>query len=193
MAQLRIDKIFSENLGETLGSAIREQVLSLFNRQVPSSLGIWLNPLPFFGSEKKRHFKALWAACLQGMAINAAVNTILDTDYDEKMIRKTSFTLQQFTDDSIAKGVLSHLNADELKHYNDVRRQFLRLAMERNTSLSNFVNALYIGFVGENAKVLTPTQSAKALKEFELAYNLFVKLVHITLESPNSYKRNYGA
>ncbi len=101
MAQLHINRAFAENLGLTLGGSVREQVTSLFNRDVAKAAGVRLNPLPFVGSEEKARFRVMWAAALQGASLWAVIGNIHEFSEDEKLLRKMIYQMQQIVDDAI--------------------------------------------------------------------------------------------
>ncbi len=186
MAQLVIDKIFAENLGFTLGGAARDQVIGLFNREIPRDAGAKLNPLPFLGSRAKNRFKALWLGALQAMAVWAVVETLPEYS-EEKLLRKTVFQMQKFVDEEAARTLLAKLSEDEFAEYDRLRRTLTRTAAERKANAADisrtFLEALHGSgrFTAKEADALT--------RHIVMARGLFVKLVDISVKEPNSYKR----
>lgn len=189
MAQLHVNRAFAENLGLTLGGSVREQVTSLFNREVPKAAGVKLNPLPFVGGEEKVRFRVMWAAALQGASVWAITQNIHEFIDDEKLLRKTVYQMQTIVDEAILPKLFSKLTQEDLEHYNALRRRLNNMGTKSLTTKEDFARAFVADIRGFKPADVPDSLITAMAHHFDMARQLSVKLIDITVKSPNSYHR----
>lgn len=189
MAQLHINRAFAENLGLTLGGSVREQVTSLFNREVPKAAGVRLNPLPFVGATEKARFRVMWAAALQGASLWAITEKLHEFSADEKMLRKCIYQMQQIVDEAIIPKLFSKLTEEDLAHYNALRRRLNNLGCRSLTTKEDFARAFVADIRGFKPDDVPDSLITAMAYHFDMARQLSAKLIDITVKSPNSYHR----
>lgn len=187
MAKQRIDKIFAENLGIALGGCVRDQSVTLLNKDVPKLVGAPFCPIPLIGSAAKREFRLVWAGALQGMAL-WAVRDRLEEFNDEKLCRKVVFNMQDYADEALGKPLLRKVDADVIERYNRVRNDFMRLGRDKKTTKETFGRALFREFNAQGE--LEGDKAMKLAIQIGLALNLFDKIVDVMVKSPGSYTRS---
>ncbi len=189
MAQLHINRAFAENLGLTLGGSVREQVTSLFNREVPKAAGVKLNPLPFVGGVEKARFRVMWAAALQGASVWAITKNVPEVLEDEKLLRKAVYQMQQIVDTAILDKLFPKLTQEDLDHYNALRRRMNDLGTKSLTTKEDFARAFVADIRGFKPADVPDSLITAMAYHFDMACQLSAKLIDITVKSPNSYHR----
>ncbi len=193
MAQLHINRAFAENLGLTLGGSVREQVTSLFNRDVAKAAGVRLNPLPFVGSEEKARFRVMWAAALQGASLWAVIGNIHEFSEDEKLLRKMIYQMQQIVDDAIFVKLFSKLTQEDQDRYHTLRRRLYNLGRRTLTTKEDFAREFLAEVRGFAPADVPDSPITDMAYHFDMARLLSVKLIDITVNSPSSYHRTPNA
>lgn len=193
MAQLHINRAFAENLGLTLGGSVREQVTSLFNRDVAKAAGVRLNPLPFVGSEEKARFRVMWAAALQGASLWAVIGNIHEFSEDEKLLRKMIYQMQQIVDDAIFVKQFSKLTQVDQDRYHTLRRRLYNLGRRTLTTKEDFAREFLAEVRGFAPADVPDSLITDMAYHFDMARLLSVKLIDITVNSPSSYHRTPNA
>lgn len=193
MAQLHINRAFAENLGLTLGGSVREQVTSLFNRDVAKAAGVRLNPLPFVGSEEKARFRVMWAAALQGASLWAIIGNIHEFSEDEKLLRKMIYQMQQIVDDAIFVKLFSKLTQVDQDRYHTLRRRLYNLGRRTLTTKEDFAREFLAEVRGFAPADVPDSLITDMAYHFDMARLLSVKLIDITVNSPSSYHRTPNA
>lgn len=193
MAQLHINRAFAENLGLTLGGSVREQVTSLFNRDVAKAAGVRLNPLPFVGSEEKARFRVMWAAALQGASLWAVIGNIHEFSEDEKLLRKMIYQMQQIVDDAIFVKLFSKLTQEDQDRYHTLRRRLYNLGRRTLTTKEDFAREFLAEVRGFAPADVPDSLITDMAYHFDMARLLSVKLIDITVNSPSSYHRTPNA
>lgn len=193
MAQLHINRAFAENLGLTLGGSVREQVTSLFNRDVAKAAGVRLNPLPFVGSEEKARFRVMWAAALQGASLWAVIGNIHEFSEDEKLLRKMIYQMQQIVDDAIFVKLFSKLTQVDQDRYHTLRRRLYNLGRRTLTTKEDFAREFLAEVRGFAPADVPDSLITDMAYHFDMARLLSVKLIDITVNSPSSYHRTPNA
>lgn len=193
MAQLHINRAYAENLGLTLGGSVREQVTSLFNRDVAKAAGVRLNPLPFVGSEEKARFRVMWAAALQGASLWAVIGNIHEFSEDEKLLRKMIYQMQQIVDDAIFVKQFSKLTQVDQDRYHTLRRRLYNLGRRTLTTKEDFAREFLAEVRGFAPADVPDSLITDMAYHFDMARLLSVKLIDITVNSPSSYHRTPNA
>lgn len=193
MAQLHINRAFAENLSLTLGGSVREQVTSLFNRDVAKAAGVRLNPLPFVGSEEKARFRVMWAAALQGASLWAIIGNIHEFSEDEKLLRKMIYQMQQIVDDAIFVKLFSKLTQVDQDRYHTLRRRLYNLGRRTLTTKEDFAREFLAEVRGFAPADVPDSLITDMAYHFDMARLLSVKLIDITVNSPSSYHRTPNA
>lgn len=193
MAQLHINRAFAENLSLTLGGSVREQVTSLFNRDVAKAAGVRLNPLPFVGSEEKARFRVMWAAALQGASLWAVIGNIHEFSEDEKLLRKMIYQMQQIVDDAIFVKLFSKLTQEDQDRYHTLRRRLYNLGRRTLTTKEDFAREFLAEVRGFAPADVPDSLITDMAYHFDMARLLSVKLIDITVNSPSSYHRTPNA
>lgn len=193
MAQLHINRAYAENLGLTLGGSVREQVTSLFNRDVAKAAGVRLNPLPFVGSEEKARFRVMWAAALQGASLWAVIGNIHEFSEDEKLLRKMIYQMQQIVDDAIFVKLFSKLTQVDQDRYHTLRRRLYNLGRRTLTTKEDFAREFLAEVRGFAPADVPDSLITDMAYHFDMARLLSVKLIDITVNSPSSYHRTPNA
>ena len=193
MAQLHINRAYAENLGLTLGGSVREQVTSLFNRDVAKAAGVRLNPLPFVGPEEKARFRVMWAAALQGASLWAVIGNIHEFSEDEKLLRKMIYQMQQIVDDAIFVKQFSKLTQVDQDRYHTLRRRLYNLGRRTLTTKEDFAREFLAEVRGFAPADVPDSLITDMAYHFDMARLLSVKLIDITVNSPSSYHRTPNA
>lgn len=190
MAQSKkIDKVFAENLGLTFGGCVRDQVTTVFSRDVSEAAGVKLSVLPFVGSQEKRRFKAAWTALLIGTAIWAAREAFSEINTDEKLARKVVFACRQYAEASLAKKIFAALTDEERARYEALASRFVRLGLEREPSKELFARAFLSAYHNTAENELDAARVTATSLMVGLAYGLFIKVGNVTRGQASSYVR----
>ena len=189
MAQRRIDKVFAENLGLTFGGCVRDQILTVFTRDIPKAAGGRWPLLPFAGSEEKRRFKLRWAALLQGVGIWAAREAFPEIRADEKLTRKVLFAMKSYADQSMQAKLLGRVNEADLKDYDLLRQRFERLALTGTPDKEAFARAFLSAVWARTPESFSGERVTETTTMVGLAFGLFVKVGNVTRDQDSSYER----
>ena len=189
MAQRRIDKVFAENLGLTFGGCVRDQILTVFTRDIPQAAGVRWPLVPFVGTEEKRLFKLRWAALLQGVGIWAARDAFPEIRVDEKLTRKVLFAMKTYADQAMQRKLLGTFSEEALKGYNELRQRFERLALTGEPEKEAFARAFLSAVWDKPAESFEGDRVAQTATMVGLAFGLFVKVGNVTRNQDSSYER----
>ena len=189
MAQRRIDKVFAENLGLTFGGCVRDQILTVFTRDIPKAAGVRWPILPFMGAEEKRLFKLRWAALLQGVGIWAAREAFPEIRADEKLTRKVLFSMRTYADQSMHAKLIGHFSEAGLKDYELLRQRFERLALSGEPNKEAFARAFLSAIWGKAPESFSGSMVTETTTMVGLAFGLFVKVGNVTRDQDSSYER----
>lgn len=192
MAHLNIDKVFAENLGYSFGGCVRDQTIGMLYREAAKSMGVRLCPIPFCGTGSKLQFQSRWSALLQAIAAWAVLNTLPEYTADEKLLRKTVFNMQIYSEQMLVKTLFNKINVDQQKEYAEWRRDFMHIGQQKKSEKEDFSKAFLMHWYGQKEEELDP----KLVHEFSyhvgMANRLFEQLANIAKNEPNAYERTPG-
>ena len=183
-----VDKIFAENLGLSYGGCVRDLANTLFNREVAEAAGIKLCPIPLLGGYEKRRMRAFWAANLQAIALWITLERMPEFG-DEKLLRKTLFNMQGFVDQALWRPIFSKLKPEDLERYSQLRSHMTRVALQHGADKDTIARAFLAELHQQPLESVPDSRVAATVTHIGMAAGLFIKLLNISLNSPNSWER----
>lgn len=190
------NKMFADRLGVDLGSYITSQVVNALFKELARACGLKYNIIPLMGLKQKRYLKALTAAYLQGVAVWTTREVVPEAKADPKILQKATNGMQQFVDQGYKAPIFDFLEEKEIMRYAFIRTELLRIAQKAHPTKEEFVQMFWEGLhrsieIDEKNKRIKPNtvripelpeEKQKALiQAFDRSYELFVKLVNITI------------
>lgn len=183
-----IDKIFAENLGLSYGGCVRDLANTLFNREVAEAAGVKLCPIPLLGGREKRRMRAFWAANLQAVALWVTLDKMPEFG-DDKLLRKMIFNMQGYVDQALGRPLFSKLDPDDLERYSTIRSRMSRAALARDADKESIARAFLAELHQMPPEHVPDSRVTATATHIGMSAGLFLKLLNISLNSPNSWDR----